>query len=148
MDHLPHNIYFKDAASRFIRINKAHGPISFGLADAAEAIGKTDLDFFTAEHALQAMADEQEILRTGAALLDKEEKETWPDGRTTWVATTKMPLYDEAGQIVGTFGISRDITESKQAAEALAGGQRSGRGRQPRQEHLPGQHEPRNPHAR
>ena len=67
----------------------------------------------------QAMADEQEILRTGQPVLDKEEKETWPDGRTTWVATTKMPLYDEAGRIVGTFGISRDITERKQAAEAL-----------------------------
>ena len=65
------------------------------------------------------MADEQEILRTGVSLIDNEEQETWPDGRTTWVATTKMPLYDEAGQIVGTFGLSRDITESKQAAEAL-----------------------------
>ena len=65
------------------------------------------------------MADEQEIFRTGQPVLDKEEKETWPDGRVTWVATTKMPLYDEAGQIVGTFGISRDITERKQAAEAL-----------------------------
>ena len=65
------------------------------------------------------MEDEQQIFRSGQPVLDKEEKETWPDGHTTWVATTKMPLYDEAGQIVGTFGISRDITERKQAAEAL-----------------------------
>ena len=118
MDCLPHNIYFKDAANRFIRINKAMAGY-FQLRDTAEAVGKTDLDFFATEHATEAMADEQRIFHTGQPVLDKEEKETWPDGRTTWVATTKMPLYDEAGQIVGTFGISRDITERKQAAEAL-----------------------------
>ena len=83
----------------------------------------------------------------GEPMVDKEEKETWPTGRTTWVLTTKMPLYDEAGPIVGTFGISRDITERKQAAEALRAGQGGGRGGQPRQERLPGQHEPRDPHA-
>ena len=118
MDYLPHNIYFKDAANRFLRINKAMVGY-FGLRKAAEAVGKSDLDFFAAEHALQAMADEQEIFRSRQPVLDKEEKEVWPDGRVTWVATTKMPLYDEAGRIVGTFGISRDITERKQAAEAL-----------------------------
>ena len=118
MDYLPHSIYFKDVDSRFTRINRAL-TASFGLHDAAEAIGKTDADFFTAEHALEAVADEQAILRTGKPLIDKEERETWPDGRTTWVSTTKMPLYDAAGRIVGTFGVSRDITESKQAAEAL-----------------------------
>ncbi len=118
MDYLPHSIYFKDADSRFTRINRAL-TTTFGLQDAVEAIGKTDADFFTSEHALEAIADEQEILRTGQPIIDKEEKETWPDSHTTWVSTTKMPLYDAAGRIVGTFGISRDITESKQAAEAL-----------------------------
>jgi len=118
MDNLPHSIYFKDAASRFLRINKALAGY-FGLQDAGEAAGKTDFDFFTDEHALQAMADEQEIIRTGRPMLDKEEKETWPDGHATWASTTKMPLVDAAGQIVGTFGISRDVTEKKQAGEAL-----------------------------
>ena len=64
MDYLPHNIYFKDAHSRFIRINKAMARY-FGLQDPRDAIGKTDVDFFTDEHALQALADEQEIVRTG-----------------------------------------------------------------------------------
>ncbi|NUQ66010.1 MAG: response regulator [Pirellulales bacterium] len=117
MDHLPHNIYFKDTESRFTRINKAMAAF-FGLGSAAEAVGKTDFDFFTAEHARQAKEDERAILDTGMPVVDKEEVETWPDGRTTWVLTTKMPLYD-GGTIVGTFGISRDITRQKQAEEAM-----------------------------
>ena len=118
MDTLPHNIYFKDTDSRFIRINKALANC-FGLSDAAEALGKTDFDYFTDEHAQQAMADEQEIILSGRPVLDKEEKETWLNGHTTWAATTKMPLYDDVGRIVGTFGISRDVTGQKRAAEAL-----------------------------
>jgi PAS domain S-box-containing protein len=118
MDNLPHNIYFKDTESRFTRINRALAA-SFGLGDAAEAVGKSDADFFTEEHARQARADEREVMQTGQPLVDKQEKETWPDGRETWVTTTKLPLYDEEGRIVGTFGISRDITDQKRAAQAL-----------------------------
>ncbi len=118
MDNLPHSIYFKDAQSCFIRINAALARY-FGLQDPAQAIGKADGDFFTAEHAQQALADEQEILRSGRPVIDKEERETWADGRVTWANTTKMPLYDEGGATVGTFGVSRDITEQKLAAEAL-----------------------------
>jgi PAS domain S-box-containing protein len=118
MDNVPDVIYFKDRESRFTRINKAHARI-FGLNDPAQAVGKTDSDFFTGEHAQQAYADEQEIIRTGQPVLGKEEKETWPDGHVTWASTTKMPLRDTNGNILGTFGVSRDITEWKQAEEAL-----------------------------
>jgi len=118
MDYLPHNIYFKDAESRFLRINKALAKY-FGLEHPSQALGKTDVDFFTTEHAAQALADEREIVRTGRPILDKEEKETWPDGHLSWASTTKMPLYDDSGRIVGTFGISRDITAQKRAEEAL-----------------------------
>jgi len=118
MNYLPHNIYFKDAQSRFIRINQAMARY-FALQEPQDAIGKTDVDFFTDEHALQSLADEQEIVRTGRGVIDKEEKETWPDGHTTWVSSTKLPLYDEEGRIVGSFGISQDITAQKRVAEAL-----------------------------
>src|SRR5207244_1679335 len=97
------------AASHFLRSNKALTTY-FGLSDPAQALGKTDFDFFTAEHARPAYADEQEIIRTGQPVVGKEEKETWLDGRVRWVSTTRMPFRDNDGQIIGTFGLARDIT--------------------------------------
>jgi phosphoserine phosphatase RsbU/P len=119
MDNLPDNIYFKDRESRFTTVNRAMAAW-FGLKDPAGLIGKTDADLFAPEHAQAALRDEQAILRTGQPLVNREEKETWADGRETWVSTTKLPLKDPNGQIIGTFGLSRDITEKKRAEEKLA----------------------------
>ena len=119
MDNSPDHIYFKDTESRFISIIKALADW-FGLSDPEQAVGKTDVDFFTEEHARPAYADEREVMRTGQPLVGKEEKETWPDGQETWVSTTKVPLRDKEGHIIGTFGISRDITRHKQAEEEMA----------------------------
>ncbi len=118
MDHFPHSIYFKDESSRFIRVNRAQARL-FGIPDPADAAGKTDADFFSREHAAQALADEREIIRTGQPVIDKEEKETWPDGHVTWALSTKMPLYAADGRIIGTFGVSRDITEQRRAEQAM-----------------------------
>jgi PAS domain S-box-containing protein len=118
MDHLPDNVYFKDSAGRFTRVNKALTTY-FGLADPTQAIGKTDFDFFTDEHAGPAGADEREIIRTGRPVVGKEEKETWLDGRVRWVSTTRMPFRDRDGNVIGTFGVARDITKIKLAEEAL-----------------------------
>jgi len=118
MDNIPDHIYFKDRQSRFLRINKSMAKL-FNLHDPSEAVGKSDSDFFTAEHAEQARRDEQRIMETGNALRGKEEKETWPDGTVTWVSSTKECLRDERGHIIGTFGISRDITARKHAEERL-----------------------------
>ncbi|MGA2639444.1 MAG: PAS domain-containing protein [Spirochaetia bacterium] len=82
-------------------------------------MGKTDRDFFSQEHARQAYDDEQRIIRTGEPLVNVEERETWPRRPDTWVLTTKMPLRDKEGNIIGTFGISRDITDRKRADERI-----------------------------
>ncbi len=119
LDNLPDSIYFKDQQSRFIRVSSGLAE-KFGLADPSVAIGKTDADYFTKEHAEQARRDEQEVMRTGEPILDKVEKETWSQHEDTWCSTTKLPLRDSNGQTIGTFGISRDITEHIRAEANLA----------------------------
>ena len=118
LEHVPDGVYFKDRESRFVRISRslAH---RFGLGDPADAIGKTDSDVFRPEHAQQALADEQMIIRTGEPIVEKEEKETWSDGHETWVLTTKLPLTDDKGVIIGTMGVSRNITDRKRIEEEL-----------------------------
>jgi PAS domain S-box-containing protein len=117
MDNLPDHIYFKDRESRFIRVNSTQAQM-FGFKDPNNLVGKTDFDFFSEEHAKQAYDDEQAIILTGQPVI-KEERETWTDRPDTWVYTTKVPLRDDEGQVVGTFGISRDITDRKQAEEEI-----------------------------
>ena len=111
MNNLTDHIYFKDRESKFIRINRAHAH-SFGLPDPDFAAGKSDFDFFTEQAANKAFEDEQNIIRTGQSVF-KEEKLTRKDNSEAWFSVKKMPLQDKTGNIIGTFGISRDITELK-----------------------------------
>jgi PAS domain S-box-containing protein len=116
MDNIPDAIYFKDTEGRFTRVNR-HAPYR-GDRAPEEVIGKTDFDFFVEEHARAAFEDEQQIIRTGRPVIDKEEREVYPDGSITWLSTTKVPIFDKAGRVLGLVGISRDITERKLAEEA------------------------------
>jgi len=127
LDYLPDRIYFKDLQSRFVRINRALAQ-RFGLPDAGSIAGMTDADFFSAEFARQTRADECKVIETGCALVGKEERETWPDGRVTWAVTTTMPVRDDAGRIVGLAGLSRDVSKRKQAEAALAEAEEKYRG--------------------
>jgi PAS domain S-box-containing protein len=115
---IPDHIYFKDRQSRFVRINNAQAKW-IGVRSPGEAVGKTDFDFFSKEHARQAYEDEQRIMSTGDPVIGLVEKETWPDGHVTWMSTTKVPLREADGHITGLVGISRNITEHKLAEEAL-----------------------------
>ena len=112
-------IYFKDRQSRFVHFSRAMLGI-FRLTRPDELKGKTDFDFFSKEHARAAFEAEQEIIRTGNLILNLEEKETHRDGRISWALTSKMPWRDKTDNIIGTIGISRDITERKLAAEKIA----------------------------
>lgn len=118
LENIPDHIYFKDRESRFIRISKGLAQL-FGLSSALEAVGKTDFDFFTHEHAQPAFDDEQEVMRTGQPIVGKVEKETMPDESVRWAITTKMPLRDMNGAIIGTCGISKDFTAQKALEDAL-----------------------------
>ena len=118
LDNIPDFIYFKDLQSRFVRTTSALVR-AFGLKASEDLVGKTDFDFFTHEHAQEAFEDEQIIIQTGQPMIGVIEKETWPDRLDTWASTTKLPLRDEKGKIVGTFGITRDFTRMKELQETL-----------------------------
>jgi diguanylate cyclase (GGDEF)-like protein/PAS domain S-box-containing protein len=112
-------IFFKDRESRFLFV-------SAGWLDAyrhgrslENVIGKTDFDIFSQVHAAEAFEDEQRIVRTGRPLVAKLERETFDDRPDMWMSTTKQALRDESGEIIGTFGLSRDITAQVEAQEAL-----------------------------
>jgi sigma-B regulation protein RsbU (phosphoserine phosphatase) len=118
MDTVPDRIYFKDREGRFLLVNKALREY-LHLEDETVLVGKTDFDIFLPEHAEEARVDERRILATGEPIIGKLEKETLPGGRITWASTTKVPMRDEAGKIVGICGISRDVTEEHAKTEKL-----------------------------
>jgi PAS domain S-box-containing protein len=118
LDYVPSHIYFKDLQSRFLRLSQSLMS-HFRLSEPSQAIGKSDFDFLPESHANKAYADEQEIIRTRVPLIGEVERVTFPDGEVRWVSTSKMPLLDPSGQVIGTFGISTDITRQKMAEEAL-----------------------------
>ncbi len=118
MDAMPDHIYFKDRDGKYLRINNAKAFRS-GLASPEEAVGKTDYDYFPRNHADKAAAEERRVMETGEPVLRQENRLVWPDGRITWSSATKVPLRNNAGQIVGTLGISHDVTAHHELAETL-----------------------------
>lgn len=116
---LPATMYFKDRDSRFIKTNEFYSLKHRNTKEHINIVGQTDFDVFSSEHAQQAYDDEQEIMSTGKAKIGYDEKETWLDGRVTWVNSTKMPIKDDDGTVIGLVGLSYDITNRKLAEEAL-----------------------------
>lgn len=119
MNNMPDTIYFKDTRSRFTLINESQRRL-LGAAKIEDAIGKTDFDFFTPEHAAAAFEDEQQIIKTGKPLIYKIEKvRRGENGKFIWVSATKVPVFDSKNRIKGIVGISRDITQFKEAEDQL-----------------------------
>src|SRR4030042_108438 len=117
MDNIPDFINFKDEKNRFVRVNKASGE-DRGIKPE-DFIGETDFDIFTEEAAKKCFADDDRVMKTGKPLIDRIEKITYLNGMERWFSVTKVPRYDEKGKIIGTIGITRDITERKKDEEAL-----------------------------
>jgi PAS domain S-box-containing protein len=118
LENVPEAVYFKDRQCRFIAVSKSKAA-RHGYANPAALVGKSDADLFTGDHAEEAREDEAAIMATGVPLLDKIERLNWPDGRTTWARTSKLPLRDDSDRVVGTFGMSEDITAGKVTEESL-----------------------------
>ncbi|MDH7487702.1 MAG: PAS domain-containing protein [Anaerolineae bacterium] len=119
IDNLPDAIYVKDTAGRFLAANTAVTRL-MGAAKPDELLGKTDFDFYPQNLAAQFLADEQTVIRTGRPLINREEPlMDMATGGQGWLSTTKVPLRDGQGQVVGLVGIGRDITERRQLEERL-----------------------------
>ena len=111
MDHVPDVIYFKDKKGKLIMVNRAHAK-GLGL-EPEQVVGKSDFDFFPKKRAEIMAKDDLYVMKTGKPIIDKIERATRPDGIDNYVSTTKIPRYDEKGNIIGLIGITRDITYRK-----------------------------------
>jgi PAS domain S-box-containing protein len=116
MDTLSDGVFFKNRKGRFVRVNRVFASW-LGLGDPLEATGKSDEDFYPKEFARTIREAEANILSHGIPVLDQEEKFVVPGGKARWVSTTKVPLRDQKGAIIGVLGISRDIRGVKRAEE-------------------------------
>ncbi len=119
LDNPDERVYFKDLESRFLVVSRALIDAQAPGWSESEVIGKTDFDLFSEPHAIAAFEDEQHIIRTGESIVGKVERETYRDRPDVWVSTTKFPLRDEDGRVIGVFGISRDVTPQIVAEQAL-----------------------------
>lgn len=118
LDRVPINVYFKDRESRFQRANVATAE-RMGVGTVAELVGKTDHDFFELEHANASRAREQEIMETGEGQEEVLEHEIWGDGHDSWSLVTKKVWVGLDGEVLGTFGLTHDVTELIQTEKNL-----------------------------
>lgn len=117
LEHAPDIVYFKDRESRFLAVS--HSKARRHDLQPRELIGRTDADFFSERHAREARQDEERIMATGTPVLGKLERTQWLDGREGWTEINKLPLYDESGSVIGTFGLSTDVTAAEKTKHEL-----------------------------
>ncbi|WP_411825586.1 PP2C family protein-serine/threonine phosphatase [Luteolibacter sp. AS25] len=117
LENTTDHVYFKDRDGRFIRHSRAVA--EYMKADPSDLIGRTDFDFWSEETARETAADEQGVIDTGKPLVGKIERLIYPDGRVAWGYTSKFPLKNSNGEIIGVCGINKDFTEIKEMEMAL-----------------------------
>ncbi|WP_420410689.1 EAL and GGDEF domain-containing protein [Roseibium sp.] len=113
-------VYVKDRRSRFVMANKQVA-LDMGLKDSSDLIGKSDLELHPSHIGSVFYSDEQAIMETGTVRVDFEERVLLPDGTEKWFSSSKYPIPNAAGEVVGIVGISRDITGRQKAEQLLAG---------------------------
>ncbi len=119
IDNVPDQIFARDADCRFILSNRSDAQ-TMGVADPESLLGKTDYDFCPPELAARYQADNRQVMATGQPLINREEPLSALDGHgQRWGLTTKVPLRDSHGQVIGVVGIARDITDRKRMEEVL-----------------------------
>jgi PAS domain S-box-containing protein len=118
IDNLPDHIYIKDLEGRKVISNLADFK-DLGLASEEQILGKTDLELFPGESGQRGYADDMEVITTGKAIMWQEEDFVNSSGTRRWSITSKIPLYDSAGKIIGLVGIGHDITKRKKTEEEL-----------------------------
>ncbi|MBN1581986.1 MAG: PAS domain S-box protein [Anaerolineae bacterium] len=118
IDNLPDAIYAKDLEARKTLSNRADVE-NIGVESEDDVLGKTDFDLFPREVAERFYADDRQVLQTGQPVIDREERLVNEQGRQIWQMTSKLPIKDRAGQILGLVGIGHDITEQREVEEAL-----------------------------
>jgi phosphoserine phosphatase RsbU/P len=119
LEKMPDQVYFKDRHGRFLRASRAVAEY-LHVSNPEEIIGKTDFDFWSPETAKKCAADEKKIMETREPLIGKVEKLVHPDGRVTYDYSTKLPLLDSRGEVIGICGINKDFTAMKEMQDALA----------------------------
>jgi len=112
IDNVPDYMYVKDTDCRFLVANAAVAR-QMGAKSPEELLGKTDFDFYPRELATTFFEDEQKVIRTGQAEINREESGLDPQGNVSQVLTTQVPLRDKNGKVAGLVGIGHDITQLK-----------------------------------
>lgn len=118
MENIADSIYFKDRRCRLVRVSRKM-VLDLGYADSAEIVGKTDLELFGEKFGQKTMIDDLQVMKTCQPIIGLVESRILPDGKTNWTSTTKLPIRDKSGAVIGLLGITREINELKRAEQDL-----------------------------
>lgn len=118
LEGIPEYVNFKDMESRYIAVSRSFMEV-IGVTHPSQIIGRRIFDIFDNQQSRRGYDDDQIVVRSGMAMMDQLEHVVWPTGRSGWLLTSRMPLRNRAGEIIGTFVISRDVTDKKVIEAAL-----------------------------